>query len=131
MNPRRFVKTFQPWKTAKVESGESNQTIRPTPKRPQDMPRPGDILDARQWTGKPYRSKQRKLGEFRIVSVYKVSIRRESVKVGKFGTWKLNGILDQLARDDGFMHWSSMVHWFEENHGLPFVGVLIVWEGKK
>ena len=36
--------------------------------------------------------------------------------------------VDQFARDDGFVDFSDMISWLENQHGLPFTGVLIVWE---
>ena len=74
----RFVRTFQPRFSRLVESGAKRQTIRKTPKR---MPKVGDTLDAREWTGAPYRSKQRKLLEAPLVSVSEVEIFTKCVKV--------------------------------------------------
>jgi hypothetical protein len=38
---------------------------------------------------------------------------------------------DQIARDDGFSDFAEMKAFFQETHGLPFLGVLIKWEFKK
>lgn len=128
MKPRRFVRMFKPRFAALVKSGAKLQTIRPTPKR---MPRPGDILDARQWSGKPYRSKQIKLGEFIIANVAKVELRTYAVMM-EFKTFTAahaanTPSADAFARADGFTHWGDMLAWFEREHGLPFDGILILW----
>jgi uncharacterized protein YqfB (UPF0267 family) len=54
---------FQPRFARLVESGAKTQTIRvkSKAKHPRPLPKPGDFLSLREWEGKPYRSKQRKL----------------------------------------------------------------------
>lgn len=120
---RRFVRMFKPRFARLVESGAKRQTIRPTPKR---IPQPGDILDAREWTGKPYRSKQRKLREFKISRVSEIGISIEGIDEGE---WPMpDRFIDGFARADGFNGWAEMREWFEAEHGLPFTGILIEWE---
>ena len=34
---------------------------------------------------------------------------------------------DQLAKADGFAGVPELLKWFEDTHGLPFVGLLIKW----
>lgn len=114
---RRFVRMFKPRFAALVKAGTKRQTIRPTPKR---MPKPGDILDAREWTGKPYRSKQAKIGEFVISDVRMVRITKEH-----FGVPTTPEVLNLFAQADGFRDWDEMVEWLEREHGLPFEGILI------
>ena len=36
--------------------------------------------------------------------------------------------LDAFARLDGFADFAEMRAWFQEQHGLPFVGVLVKWQ---
>lgn len=48
-----YVRMFKPQFAPLVESGKKLQTVRPTPKR---MPKPGDKISLREWTGLPYRS---------------------------------------------------------------------------
>ena len=43
-----IVKLFKPQFSPLVESGLKLQTVRPTPKR---MPKPGDRISLREWTG--------------------------------------------------------------------------------
>lgn len=71
VEPRHFVRLFQPRFAALVESGAKCQTVRPVPKR---MPRPGDTLSLRCWVGAPYRSKQRVLREAVVERVLPISI---------------------------------------------------------
>lgn len=53
-SPASFVRMFKPHFALLVESGAKAQTVRPTPKR---MPKPGDRISLRCWSGAPYRSK--------------------------------------------------------------------------
>jgi hypothetical protein len=121
--PRRIVRTFKPQFAQLVESGAKRQTIRPVPKT---MPRPGDIFDARQWTGLPYRSKQRKLGEWPIVRVADVFIAEGWALLDMKPVHEFSA-LDAFARADGFGSWEQLTHWFRTTHGLPFSGILIQW----
>jgi hypothetical protein len=67
----RFVRMFKPRFARLVETGEKLQTIRPMPKR---LPEIGDHLSLREWTGKPYRSKQRTLCEAIVIHVARITI---------------------------------------------------------
>ena len=133
--PRKFVWMFQPRFAQLVESGEKCQTIRKTPKR---MPEAGDLISLREWTGKPYRSKQRILRESVITKVHVIFFTEHY-----FG-WSFNGgnlraiaaggpntslRVENFAQADGFASWSEMCAWFKETHSLPFEGILIEWEG--
>lgn len=97
-----------------VESGEKTRTIRKHARC-----KPGDTLSLRQWTGRPYRSKQR---------VLRTAICRNVVPVlivpGTSGA-----AFEDLAKADGFSSFAEMKRWFAEVHGLPFEGEMIVWEG--
>lgn len=126
--PRRFVRMFQPRFAEMVEDGRKRQTLRPTPKR---MPEPGDLISLRAWTGKPYRSKQRVLKEAVVVGVEPISISASVLGIG-LSKW-VYGFgrtlsMDSFARRDGFKDFPEMAAWFEEQHGLPFNGILIRWE---
>lgn len=121
----KFVRLFQPRFAALVATGDKTQTIRPVPKR---MPKPGDIIDCREWTGKPYRSKQKKLGEFKIRSVEVVGFDTNYYGIVNEHATSYKPLLHQFARADGFRDWPEMLEWFEREHGLPFRGILIRWE---
>lgn len=118
---KTFVRMFQPRFAPLVESGKKTQTIRAIPKR---MPKVGDLLDARKWTGTPYRSPQQKLfvepkplTQVAEVIIWPHTAEVDGVKVD----------LDAFARADGFDDFSDMVGWFAEAHELPFEGVLFSW----
>lgn len=119
--PRTFVRTFQSRFAPKVECGEKLQTVRKWPKR---MPEEGDLFDAREWTGKAYRSKQRKL-----FPEPKPLTRVSRVKITENGVY-VAGLLtnsEAFAKADGFNDFEDMIGWFRETHDLPFEGVLFSW----
>lgn len=135
-----FVRTFQPRFARLVERGEKCQTIRKVPKR---IPQPGDILDAREWTGKPYRSPQRKLGRYRIYGVCACFIDEQGIRmqpppgsVLQIMEVPIMGLLwsdigaDQFARADGFRDAAEMRQWFLDTHGFPVDGIVIYWSNK-
>lgn len=118
-----FVRLFKPQFTGLVLSGEKCQTVRPVPKR---MPKPGDRISLRCWTGKPYRSKQRVLRESEISQVEFVEIGRDRIviagrKLTPAGEWA-------FARADGFNTPQDLIEWVNVTHGLPFIGVVICWQ---
>lgn len=121
--PRHFVRLFKAQFAGLIESGKKLQTVRPTPAR---MPRAGDTISLRTWTGLPYRSKQRVLREAVITSVVSIAIRAN-------GEFVIDGELrpaweaDDFAQQDGFRDANKMLLWFEEQHGLPFEGIVIYW----
>jgi hypothetical protein len=120
---------FQPRFAGMVERGEKLQTVRPTP-TPKRMPKPGDKISLRAWTGRPYRSQQRVLMESTITRVSRIKITAQG-----FDHWEDEGrgkrrnadSLDAFARRDGFSDGSAMLQWFRETHGLPFTGIVIHW----
>ena len=111
------VRMFKPQFARLVESGAKCQTVRPTPKR---MPKPGDRISLRMWTGKPYRSKQRVLRESVIAAV-------EPFDLDAMRLWRESD-RDAFARADGFGDWPEMLQWFISTHGYPFKGVVIFWQ---
>lgn len=117
-----FVRLFKPQFAPLVMSGEKLQTIRPTPKR---MPKPGDRISLRTWTGKPYRSKQRVLRESTISKVRMIlilpGIELSGCPLTLEEEW-------DFARADGFNTPKDMYDWFAFEHGLPFRGVVIYWK---
>ena len=120
------VRMFKPQFAPLVESGAKCQTVRPTPKR---MPKPGDRISLRMWTGKPYRSKQRVLRESEILAVETISL----CDTGRELLVYVNGHelhpeeINAFAVADGFKGGIEMFNWFESTHGLPFDGVVIKW----
>ena len=120
------VRMFKPQFAPLVESGVKLQTVRPTPKR---MPKPGDRISLRMWTGKPYRSKQRVLRESTITAVEKISMcdtgRELLVYVDSHELHPEQ--INEFAKADGFKDGIELFNWFEATHGLPFDGVVIKW----
>lgn len=123
----QHVRMFNPQFAPLVESGSKCQTVRPMPKR---MPNPGDRISLREWTGKPYRSKQRILLESTITHVLRVRLEDTGREV-------LMSIGDRLLTPEkigefanayGFKGACDFVNWFERVHGLPFEGIVIKWE---
>jgi len=115
---------FKPQFSALVESGEKRQTVRPVPKR---MPKPGDTISLRAWTGAPYRSKQRVLSEAVISGVHRVTITQDGVVCHGISGAEYAPGNDGFAKADGFESWDQMREWFLEQHGLPFNGIAIYW----
>jgi hypothetical protein len=119
-----FVRMFKPQFAGLVERGEKLQTVRLTPKR---MPKAGDKISLRCWTGKPYCSKQRVLREATITRV-------DTFSIDTFPTMRINDIrlkyrsaCDEFARADGFADYPALLEWFHATHGLPFEGIVIHW----
>lgn len=113
------VRMFKPQFAPLVEAGTKCQTVRPTPKR---MPKAGDRISLRMWTGKPYRSKQRVLRESTISEVSMVDITETGIAVNGHAD-----PCDDFARADGFRDFFELRDWFKATHGLPFEGVVIKW----
>lgn len=118
--PKSFVRMFKPRFAALVEAGTKTQTVRPAPSR---MPKAGDKLSLRTWTGKPYRSKQRVLREAVVERVAHCEITETSVILNSYAE-----PCDDFARADGFRDFFDMQNWFRETHGLPFEGIAIFWQ---
>ena len=113
-----FVRMFQPRFAKLVKAGTKRQTIRPVPKR---MPKQGDTVSLRMWTGKPYRSKQLILRTAQINYVADVKITRNTLIIaGWYRCTKPNqaGHRDEQARLDGFRDWKEMRDWFASAYGL-------------
>lgn len=117
-----YFRMFKPQFAPLVESGKKLQTVRPTPKR---MPKPGDKISLREWTGLPYRSKQRVLRDAIIEKVEPIRITTAGIYVSEC---PLGLDTEQrFAMADGFRSWVEMREWFDTTHGLPFEGIVIHW----
>jgi hypothetical protein len=108
----------------KIVSNDKLQTIRKKARC-----KPGDVLSLREWTGKPYRSKQREIARRQCLQVKKV--RLCFARDGKFIVevdGKAVRSLDAFAKADGFTDFDDMVRWFLQTHGMEeFNGELIRW----
>lgn len=114
---------FKPQFADAVENGTKLQTVRPRPMR---MPKPGDEISCRAWTGKPYRSKQRILRQSLITEVLPIQLFHESMYLN-FHRVPADQ-REEFAKSDGFGAFSEMVDWFSQTHGLPFDGIVIIWK---
>jgi hypothetical protein len=121
-----IVRTFKPQFAPLVERGEKNQTVRPPPKRKQDMPQVGQVISLRTWTGRPYFSKQRILRESVITEVSKIKILSNQIQIN--GRFTIPTEREEFAKRDGFANEADLKAWFQEQHGLPFSGILIRWK---
>jgi hypothetical protein len=117
------VRMFKPQFAPLVAAGTKCQTVRPTPKR---MPKAGDRISLRMWTGKPYRSKQRVLREATISEVAMVDITETGIAVNSYAA-----PCDDFAVADGFRNFFELRDWFKATHGLPFEGVVIKWHNER
>lgn len=108
-----------------VQSGQKTQTIRKKARC-----KPGDQLSLRQWSGRPYRSKQEELKDGVCTSVSTVSIGHGLDENGISINGEELNVHGQslLAQLDGFMNAIEMMDWFRDVHGLPFEGEIIKWE---
>lgn len=128
MSPKRrtIEKMFKEQFAPKVKDGTKTQTIRPKPKRPEDIPRVGDLFSGRQWEGKPYRSKLIKLREGELTDVQEVTLDYGGITF-KDPAYIVHDI-EEFARADGFTNWHAMLDWFKAQYGLPFTGILTKWK---
>ena len=133
--PKNFVRLFKPQFAELVRTGAKTQTIRPLPKR---IPRRGDTLSLRQWSGKPYRSPQIILATAQVEEIKVCRIQEDGIfmQAPQGSLMAAAGVeiisltgstADHFARADGFQDWNEMREWFKTEHGLPFDGVVLYW----
>lgn len=121
---------FKPQFAPLVESGAKCQTVRPVPKR---MPKAGDPISLRAWTGLPYRSKQRVLREAKLEAVKRITIHEtffwhEGNEHFAGAPITNPSALEEFAKADGFGSWAELVAWFKATHALPFHGIALYWK---
>ena len=106
-----------------VASGEKCQTIR-APRKDNRHAKRGDKLQL--YTGMRTKS-CRKLRD--AVCHDSCVVRLEYDKAWTFEPQELfiGNDLERFAQSDGFACWSDMRDWFNETHGLPFIGQMIRW----
>ena len=107
--------------TAQVASGQKCQTIRP-PRGGRGRARICDRLQL--YSG------QRTAGCLKLVDPDPICVGIMPVTIQR------NGLIynghrhenhDTLARNDGFKSFQDLADWFEDRHGLPFQGTVIMW----
>ena len=102
-----------------VQTGKKTQSIRAPRKRPFKV---GDTL----YLFTAMRTKQcRQIGEGEVTEIKQVRIKGGFIWVDERGLTFAEATAFAIA--DGFPGVSSLIHWFREQHGLPFTGALIRW----
>ena len=115
----------------KILSGEKRQTIRAVRKHPIKK---GELLY--MWW-KQRSPEREKLGEATCTAVRKIMIYDHdyicqlSNPNEQYALVDEHENLDNFAIADGFDNWQKLVEFFDDTHGLPFVGVLIEWDSIK
>jgi len=117
---KTIVKLFQERFVAPILTGVKRSTIRNTPKRLEDWPEPGDLIDARQWGGRPYGLPPRQICELLVNRVSPITIDLCQMPID---------YRENLACLEGFKDWDEMRMWFWHNfYPLPFTGIQIEWD---
>lgn len=110
-----------------VRAGLKKCTIRKKGKR---VTKVGYLMDARIWSGVPYRSKTIKLIESPIVKIQDFEINFiDEVKLG--GEVLYDSQIAQIAEADGFKGYDQIdnfIRFFFDRYGFPFYGQLIHWD---
>lgn len=117
-----FTKMVKPRFAPLVKAGTKRQTVRPVPKR---LPKVGDVFSLRTWAGKPYRSKQVRLKVAKLTEVRRIRILKAQIQIE--GRYLTRYELHEFAIADGFAGILDLLTWFNEEHGLPFKGILYKW----
>lgn len=123
----RFVKLFDKEFALLLASGTKTQTVRQEGKR---TPVIGDTIDCRTWSGKPHHSNHMDICTGTIYSVVRVVIESNAISVDN-ETYLSQVFMEDFARRDGFKDWNNLLHWFQDQYGLPFTGILIRWKDVK
>lgn len=110
-----------------VEARTKRQTVRPWPKRQCDVPQVGHRISCREWTGRPYNSKQRVLCGGRIVDVRYIEIRRGSITFPGIWVHTAPREMTRFAKADGFESLRDFHAWFLKSEATVFRGVFIQW----
>ena len=121
--PARHVLLFMNRFEAPIVGGTKIHTMR-LRKR---VPKVGDVLSLRVWTGKPYRSKQREILSATCTRVQEFRMEAMSPFVDGDFVWS-DAERAALAKRDGFGFWEEMRETLHQMHGLYFVGHLIWWK---
>jgi hypothetical protein len=109
-----------------IMAGTKLSTIRGKRKRKIEI---RDVLDLRQWSGLPYRSKQLKLRLVTVARVRPITVDTtgHTLEVRLDGRSIRGAALDLLVLRDGFPHFVHFAQFFTETHGEVFHGSLIEW----
>lgn len=92
------------------------------------MPKHGDTISLRAWSGKPYRSKQTILRTSIISEINLITIDADGLTIYDPVSGAGHAPCEKcFAKSDGFESWQEMREWFSATHGLPFEGIVIHW----
>ena len=115
-----------------VETGVKRQTVRAPRKDNQPHCKVGDIL--KLYTGRRTKS-CRLLIEAKCIQVRQIRIEPTQMFVdGKllpsmiYDRDQFEQTDNEFAEADGFESFMDMAEWFQDQHGLPFEGIVINWE---
>lgn len=115
------VVMFKPQFAEAIRTGAKRQTI-----RPRFVPKLGERLSLREWTGLPYRSKQRELAQVMVTEMFSITIQDQSMMIN--GVDATPEEIKALTIADGFRNEKEMRQWFAEVHGVPFYGTGFGWK---
>lgn len=93
----------------------------------------GDQLDLREWTGRPYRSPQRKIAVVPCVAAPQIEVdaRRRRIFLFTPSHYYPEGgyIMDEIAfaQRDGFIYTDDFFQFFRDHHAGLCIGQLIEW----
>lgn len=118
-----IVRLFKPQFAPMVRDHQKRQTVRPWPKR---LPKVGEPISLRQWSGAPYRSKQTVLLESTVTKIERILITADAML--KEGYPMDRNEMREFAHEDGFENLAAFFRWFDETHALPFAGIVIYWK---
>jgi hypothetical protein len=109
---KRHYKKFQDRFIGKIRSGVKTSTIRPLPKRAQDMIYCWDMVVIQRWSGKAYRSKVETIGTVQVKGVQTIVCTTPLDKDFVF-----LGMCDDNWKTEGFESTQDMIDWFSKTHG--------------
>ena len=116
-----------------VESGKKKQTIRAP--RKNGHAKVGDKLQL--YTGMRRKGHCRKLRDAVCSGASSVKIEDHHLRIEieqdhycllSYAEPDSQDDMERFAQADGFDSWEAMRDWFEQQHSLPFEGVLIMWD---
>ena len=120
-----WYRTVDPRFVPAIKAGTKTSTIRTS----QTVYQAGDTLVLKEWAGRPYWSKQRGVGAYRIDSVTPVYVAKDAIyrdtPAGVIAFTPEQ--MADLVAQDGFPNWSAMLEYFEAHGGVPFFGQLLRW----
>lgn len=115
---------FKPEFVPGIEQGTKRGTI-----RNDATCKPGEPLSLRQWSGRPYWSKQKEIKQVVCENVEPVVVDGMGVLVA--GRALSPKEATELAASDGFESTEAMIQFFRENYKIPYCGKLVTWREKE